>query len=233
MREMKRKTNRPTQRPDNMNVLKLAVMNGRRRSRGIVILKRVMDMMISVLMLVMGSPFFLLVSMLIKLTDGGPVFFRQTRVGVNGRMFQMLKFRSMVVDAEERKCELLEKNRYREGITFKLENDPRVTWIGRWLRKSSIDEMPQLWNVLKGEMSLVGPRPPLPCEVMQYGPRERKRLNVKPGLTCLWQVNGRSDLSFSHQVQLDIAYINNRSFRLDLEILMRTISAVLSGKGAY
>lgn len=196
-------------------------------------LKRVMDILISVLMLVMGFPFFLLVSLLIKLSDGGPVFFRQTRVGLSGRPFQMLKFRSMVVDAEEKRAALLEKNRNREGVTFKLENDPRVTWIGRWLRRSSVDEMPQLWNVIKGEMSLVGPRPPLPYEVLQYGPLERKRLKVKPGLTCLWQVNGRSDLSFSHQVLLDIAYINNRSFRLDVEILMRTIPVVLTGRGAY
>ena len=208
-------------------------MNEKRRSGETEMLKRIMDILISVVMLVVGSPFFLLVSGLIKLTDGGPVFFRQTRVGLNGRMFQMLKFRSMVVDAEERKCALLEKNKNREGITFKLENDPRVTWIGRWLRRSSVDEMPQLFNVIKGEMSLVGPRPPLPYEVLQYGPFERKRLKVKPGLTCLWQVNGRSDLSFSHQVQLDIAYINNRSFRLDLEILMRTIPVVLTGRGAY
>jgi lipopolysaccharide/colanic/teichoic acid biosynthesis glycosyltransferase len=196
-------------------------------------LKRLMDILISVLMLVIGSPFFLLVSGLIKLTDGGPVFFKQTRVGLNGKLFQMLKFRSMVIDAEKEKDALLEKYLKQGGITFKLENDPRVTWIGRWLRKSSVDEMPQLWNVIKGEMSLVGPRPPLPYEVLKYGPLERKRLGAKPGLTCLWQVNGRSDLSFSHQVLLDIAYINNRSFRLDVEILMRTIPVVLTGRGAY
>lgn len=208
-------------------------MNGRRRRIETKMLKRIMDILVSVLMLVMGFPFFLLVSGLIKLTDGGPVFFRQTRAGLNGRVFQMLKFRSMVVDAEKKRDALLESSRNRGCITFKLENDPRVTWIGRWLRRSSIDEMPQLWNVIKGEMSLVGPRPPLPYEVMQYSPLERKRLDVKPGLTCLWQVNGRSDLSFSHQALLDIAYINNRSFRLDVEILMRTIPVVLTGRGAY
>lgn len=208
-------------------------MNGNRRRMETKMLKRVMDILVSVLMLIMGAPLFLLVSGFIKLTDGGPVFFRQTRVGLNGRMFQILKFRSMVIDAEKKRGALLERNRNREGITFKLENDPRVTWIGRWLRRSSVDELPQLWNVIKGEMSLVGPRPPLPYEVLEYGPLERKRLRVKPGLTCLWQVNGRSDLSFSHQVMLDIAYINNRSFRLDVEILMRTIPVVLTGRGAY
>jgi lipopolysaccharide/colanic/teichoic acid biosynthesis glycosyltransferase len=184
-------------------------------------------------MLTSGGLFFLLIAALIKVTDGGPVFFRQTRVGEGGRRFRMLKFRSMVVDAEEKIHALTEKNRYPGNLTFKAIDDPRVTWIGRLLRKTSIDEMPQLWNVLKGEMSLVGPRPPLPCEVKKYGPLERKRLEVKPGLTCLWQIKGRSDLPFAHQVVLDIAYIKNRSLQLDLEIMMRTIPVVFTGRGAY
>lgn len=196
-------------------------------------LKRVMDIFISALMIILGSPFFFLVAGLIKATDGGPIFFRQTRVGQGGRKFQMLKFRSMVIDAENRKDALAKMNRHSGDITFKAVNDPRVTLIGRLVRKTSVDEIPQLWNVLKGDMSLVGPRPPLPHEVAQYGTMERKRLEVKPGLTCLWQVAGRSDLPFSHQVVLDIDYIRNRSIVLDIEILMRTIPAVLSGRGAY
>lgn len=196
-------------------------------------LKRVMDILISALMLLLGSPFFFLVAGLIKATDGGPIFFRQTRIGRGGRRFRMLKFRSMVIDAEKRKNVLAEMNLHSGDITFKAANDPRVTWIGRLLRKASIDEMPQLWNVLKGDMSMVGPRPPLSHEVVQYGPLERKRLEVKPGLTCLWQVAGRSDLSFSRQVVLDIDYIKNMNILLDIEILMRTIPAVLTGRGAY
>lgn len=196
-------------------------------------LKRVMDILIAALILLVGFPFFFLVAGLIKATDRGPVFFRQMRIGRGGRRFQMLKFRSMVVDAESRKDALTEMNRHSGDITFKAAKDPRVTWIGRLLRKTSIDEMPQLWNVLKGDMSLVGPRPPLPYEVAQYGLLEHKRLEVKPGLTCLWQVEGRSDLPFSHQVVLDILYIKNRSIILDIEILMRTIPVVITGKGAY
>jgi lipopolysaccharide/colanic/teichoic acid biosynthesis glycosyltransferase len=139
----------------------------------------------------------------------------------------------MVVDAETRKDMLAAMNHHSGDITFKVANDPRVTWVGRLLRKTSIDELPQLWNVLRGDMSMVGPRPPLPDEVLQYGALERRRLEVKPGLTCLWQIEGRSNLPFSHQVVLDIAYIKNRSLILDIEILMRTIPAVLSGRGAY
>jgi lipopolysaccharide/colanic/teichoic acid biosynthesis glycosyltransferase len=195
--------------------------------------KRLIDILFSAIILSAGLPFLVLIACFIKLTDGGPILFRQIRIGKGGRKFQMLKFRSMVVDAEDRKETLAEKHRDPENVTFKMKDDPRVTWIGRFLRKTSIDEMPQLWNVLRGEMSLVGPRPPLPGEVSKYGLLERKRLEVKPGLTCLWQIKGRSDLSFSHQVVLDIAYIRNRSLQLDFEILMRTIPVVLTGRGAY
>jgi exopolysaccharide biosynthesis polyprenyl glycosylphosphotransferase len=201
--------------------------------KGFKMSKRVIDVLVSMIMLITGLPLYLLIACLIKITDGGPVLFKQTRIGQDGRRFRMLKFRSMVVDAEARKDTIAEMNHHSGDVTFKITKDPRVTWIGRLLRKTSIDEMPQLWNVLKGDMSLVGPRPPLPHEVAKYGDMERRRLEVKPGLTCLWQVQGRSDLSFSHQVVLDIVYIKNRSTVLDVEILMRTIPAVLTGKGAY
>ncbi len=196
-------------------------------------LKRMMDILVSMIMLLTGLPFYMLIVCLIKMTDGGPVLFKQTRIGQGGRRFRMLKFRSMVVDAEKLKTALADKNQHADNITFKIKDDPRVTWIGRLLRKSSIDEVPQLWNVLRGDMSLVGPRPPLPSEVSTYSPYERRRLDVKPGLTCLWQIKGRSNLPFSQQVVLDIAYIRNRSVQLDILILMRTIPVVITGRGAY
>jgi len=196
-------------------------------------LKRIMDIIVSTTMLITGLPFCMLIACLIKMTDGGPVLFKQIRIGQGGRRFRMLKFRSMVVDAEKLKAILADKNQHVDNVTFKIKDDPRVTWIGRLLRKSSIDEVPQLWNVLRGDMSLVGPRPPLPCEVSTYSSYERKRLGVKPGLTCLWQIKGRSNLPFSQQVVLDIAYIRNRSVQLDIAILMRTIPVVITGRGAY
>jgi lipopolysaccharide/colanic/teichoic acid biosynthesis glycosyltransferase len=179
------------------------------------------------------SPLFLIVALCIKMTDGGPVFFRQKRVGLNGRVFDFYKFRSMVVDAERRKSELLKLNKHGNSITFKMCRDPRVTWVGRIMRKTSIDEMPQLWNVLIGEMTLVGPRPAVVSEVQRYTHRERRRLAVTPGLTCFWQVSGRADLDFQQQVDLDVLYIYERSLWLDLKLMLLTIPAVLSGKGAY
>ncbi len=196
--------------------------------------KRALDVVISATMLLCLTPLFLIVALCIKLTDGGPVFFAQKRVGIRGRIFEFVKFRSMVVNAEAKKEGLMQLNKHTGNtITFKMVRDPRVTWIGRLIRKTSIDELPQLWNVLKGEMTLVGPRPAVINEVKKYNLRERRRLNMAPGLTCIWQVSGRSDLDFRQQVELDIRYDRERSLWLDFKLLFLTIPAVLSGKGAY
>jgi lipopolysaccharide/colanic/teichoic acid biosynthesis glycosyltransferase len=195
--------------------------------------KRSVDILISATLLILLIPLFLIVGLLIKLTDGGPVFFRQSRVGIRGKEFFFNKFRSMIVNAEAMKQEILKLNKHRNSITFKMIRDPRITWIGRILRKTSIDELPQLWNVLLGEMTLVGPRPAVPSEVARYNSHERRRLNTVPGLTCIWQVSGRADLDFRQQVDLDLKYIRERSFWLDVKLLLLTIPAVLSGKGAY
>jgi exopolysaccharide biosynthesis polyprenyl glycosylphosphotransferase len=193
--------------------------------------KRVLDLALSSVMLVMLSPLMLLVALLIKLTSPGPVFFVQERMGLNKRRFNLLKFRSMVVDAEQRKHELAALNE-QDGPVFKIRNDPRVTSVGRWIRKTSIDELPQLINVLKGEMSLVGPRPPLMSEVDQYDWLYRRRLSIKPGLTCLWQISGRNNIPFTQWMELDRQYIDNWSIWLDLLILLKTIPVVLLRKGA-
>src|SRR5262249_43892643 len=158
------------------------------------------DVVVSASMLLLLSPLFILIALLIKLTDGGPVFFRQKRVGQNGVAFDFVKFRSMVGNAEALKADLLNHNKHASSITFKMCRDPRVTWIGRILRKTSLDELPQLWNVLKGEMTLVGPRPAVVAEVQKYSQHERRRLKCTPGLTCIWQVSGRADLDFQQQV---------------------------------
>lgn len=197
------------------------------------LLKRVFDVVASAAFLVVFSPLFLLIATLVKLEDGGPVFFRQTRVGKFGREFQMWKFRSMCLDAETKMKELLALNQHSEGVTFKIKNDPRITKIGKWLRKFSLDELPQFFNVLIGDMSLVGPRPPVPREVTKYSIADRRRLLVTPGITCFWQIGGRSEIDFSGQVQLDVRYIESQSFWLDLKILFKTVPAVLNGKGAY
>jgi lipopolysaccharide/colanic/teichoic acid biosynthesis glycosyltransferase len=178
------------------------------------------------------TPLFLLITGLIKLEDGGPVLFVQTRVGKFGREFKMYKFRSMCLNAEDRLNELLAKNQHREGVTFKFKDDPRITRVGRWLRKLSFDELPQFYNVLIGNMSLVGPRPPVPREVAKYSLIHRKRLAIKPGITCFWQIRGRSNIDFSGQFLLDVTYIETQSFWTDLKILFQTIPAVISGKGA-
>jgi exopolysaccharide biosynthesis polyprenyl glycosylphosphotransferase len=194
--------------------------------------KRMLDLAVSLLMLVLLSPLFLLIAILVKLEDGGPIFFAQTRVGQFGRVFKMYKIRSMCLDAEQRLGELLDKNHHKEGVTFKIKDDPRITRVGKWLRKFSFDELPQLWNVFIGDMSLVGPRPPVPREVAMYSPVHRRRLAIKPGITCIWQISGRAEIDFSGQVQLDVDYIEHQSFWMDVNILARTIPAVLSGKGA-
>ena len=197
-------------------------------------LKRIIDIVGAVTGLLLLSPVFALVAICIKATDGGAVLFWQSRVGKWGREFPFPKFRSMVLDAEALKEKLLASNDHGgTGVTFKMKHDPRVTWIGRLIRRASIDELPQLWCVLKGEMSLVGPRPPVPREVALYTLADRRRLDVIPGLTCIWQVSGRGEIPFDQQVQLDVDYIESRSFWMDLKLLAKTIPAVLLGKGAY
>jgi lipopolysaccharide/colanic/teichoic acid biosynthesis glycosyltransferase len=194
--------------------------------------KRTFDIVASAMFLTVFSPLYLLIAMLIRLEDGAPAIFVQTRVGRFGREFRMYKFRSMCPDAEARLREVLAKNHHKEGVTFKIKNDPRLTRIGKWLRKLSLDELPQVWNVLKGDMSLVGPRPPVPREVALYSLADRRRLAAKPGITCLWQIGGRSEIDFSGQVKLDVQYIETASFSDDLVILWKTVPAVIGGKGA-
>lgn len=195
--------------------------------------KRVIDIAVSFTLLCALLPFFLLIALLIKLTDRGPVLFWQTRVGRWGHEFQFPKFRSMVPNAEQLLISLLSQNQHKTGVTFKLRRDPRVTWIGRIIRRASIDELPQLWCVLRGQMTLVGPRPAVPREVALYSVAERARLAVTPGLTCIWQISGRGDIPFARQVEMDLEYINNQSLWLDLKIMIRTVPAVLTGRGAY
>jgi lipopolysaccharide/colanic/teichoic acid biosynthesis glycosyltransferase len=225
--------------------------------------KRLIDILAGLSALVLLSPLFLVVALLIKLTDRGPVLFWQNRVGRWGREFPFPKFRSMVVNAEEIKKRMEElmklpkeelarltetltdldpktrriltamKNDHSDSITFKMKNDPRVTWIGKYIRKLSIDELPQLWCVLKGDMSLVGPRPPVPREVAKYTLADRRRLDIKPGLTCIWQVSGRGEIPFGQQVEMDVDYIQSQSVWLDIKLLLKTIPAVLTGRGAF
>ncbi len=196
-------------------------------------IKRSLDVLIALVVLLLASPLLVLVAVIIKATDGGPVLFWQTRIGKWGKPFAFPKFRSMVVNAEALVTQLAAANDHGTGVTFKMKRDPRVTWIGRIIRKTSIDELPQLWCVLKGEMSLVGPRPALPREVERYTFNDRRRLEATPGLTCTWQVSGRSDIAFPEQVQMDAAYIEQQSLREDLRLLIKTIPAVISGRGAY
>jgi len=201
-------------------------------AHGTDVTKRALDIIVSSLCLALATPLLLLIAVLIKLEDGGPIFFSQTRIGREGREFKMFKIRSMCLGAEKRLEDLLGKNKHRESVTFKIKDDPRITRVGKWLRKFSFDELPQLYNVLIGDMSLVGPRPPLPREVAKYSPADRRRLAIKPGITCTWQISGRANIDFSGQVQLDVDYIERQNFWTDLLILTRTIPAVLSGKGA-
>ena len=195
-------------------------------------IKRGFDVALSALLLVLGLPVVGLIALAIKASSSGRVFFSQTRCGLNGRSFTLYKFRTMVEDAEARRHGLQHLNEM-NGPVFKLRSDPRVTWLGKFLRKFSLDELPQLWNVLRGDMSLVGPRPPIPEEVAQYKRWQRRRLAMKPGLTCLWQISGRNQIQdFDHWMQLDLEYIDSWSPLLDLKILLKTIPVVLSGRGA-
>ncbi|MFD0368106.1 sugar transferase [Streptomyces sp. NPDC059071] len=194
--------------------------------------KRLLDLALGLLALVLLSPVFLVAACLIKLTSPGPVLYPQERIGRDGEPFLMFKLRSMRLGAESQRSAYLHLNES-TGPLFKIRRDPRVTPVGRVLRRWSIDELPQLLNVIHGEMSLVGPRPPLPEECEHYGPRERQRLLVKPGITCVWQVSGRSDIPFAEQVRMDLDYIATWDLRSDIRLLARTVPAVLGRRGAY
>lgn len=195
--------------------------------------KRIFDIIASFLGLILLSPLFLIVAIAIKMEDPrGPVFYTQTRLGKRQEPFEMYKFRSMVVNAEKLKKKLLQKNEI-NGAMFKMKDDPRITKVGKFIRKHSIDELPQLLNVLTGDMSLVGPRPPLPAEVERYSIHDKQRLTVKPGCTGLWQINGRNDVGFEEMVRLDLEYINRRTMIYDIYILIKTVGIFLFPNGAY
>ena len=195
--------------------------------------KRALDITVSASLLTLLLPFFILIALLIRIESKGAVLFCQSRAGRNNQPFCMWKFRSMYQDAEQRLAQVQSENEMQDGVLFKMKRDPRVTVIGKFIRKASIDELPQLWNVLKGDMSLVGPRPALISEVKQYSQHDRNRLMVKPGITCIWQVTGRSNIPFEQQVELDIDYIYQQSVSADIWLLIKTIPAVLFARGAY
>ena len=195
--------------------------------------KRVMDIAASLFGMVLLSPVFLAIAAAVKLSSPGPVIFSQIRVGRYGRHFKFYKFRSMRQDAEAQKDKLVDKNESADGVIFKMKEDPRITKVGKFLRRTSLDELPQLWNVFIGDMSLVGPRPPVPSEVEKYTLEDRKRLDVIPGITCLWQIKGRSEIPFHEQVQLDKEYILTPGVWKDFVILLKTIPAIIGGRGAY
>lgn len=195
------------------------------------LVKRVTESAAAVLGLVVLAPVLLIIAAVVRWTSPGPVLFRQQRCGLNGRTFTLYKFRTMVEDAEQRKAELAHLNV--KKTNFKIPNDPRLTPVGKWMRKLSLDELPQFWNVVRGEMALVGPRPPVPEEVANYERWQRRRLRMRPGLTCLWALNGRDELDFDEVMRLDLEYIDRWSLSLDWSILLRTIPAVLLGRGAH
>ncbi|MEP6345586.1 MAG: sugar transferase, partial [Parasphingorhabdus sp.] len=194
--------------------------------------KRTLDLAIALLALVLLGPLAAAICLLITMEDRGSPFFRQTRIGTNGKPFKIWKFRSMYRDAEARKGQLSDQNE-RDSICFKMKKDPRVTRVGKLIRRLSLDELPQILNILSGEMSVVGPRPALPNEVLSYAEKERGRLCGKPGLTCTWQVSGRADIPFNKQVDMDLDYLTNRSMMKDLKLITQTVPAVISGRGAY
>jgi lipopolysaccharide/colanic/teichoic acid biosynthesis glycosyltransferase len=195
--------------------------------------KRLLDIIGGMLLLICSFPVMLLIAIAIKLDDGGPVLHFQRRVGRHGCIFRFPKFRSMRLDAEKLRSQLMEQNHHGDSLTFKMRRDPRVTRVGRVIRRFSLDELPQLICVLFGHMSLVGPRPALPAEVEHYSVAHRRRLDVLPGLTCIWQVSGRADVPFEGQVKLDVEYIESQSLPLDLRLILITIPAMLTGRGAY
>jgi len=208
----------------------LLTFSGAPADEALLLVKRTIDITLASVALIVLSPLFLLAALMIKLTSPGPVIFRQVRCGLNGRTFTCYKFRSMVQDAEDRLHEVRHLNQ--KAIAMKIRNDPRLTRVGKWLRKLSIDELPQLFNVLKGDMSLVGPRPAIPTEVAQYQHWQRRRLRMRPGLTCLWALRGRDRVDFESWMRLDLEYIDNWSLGLDARIILLTIPQVVSGRGA-
>jgi lipopolysaccharide/colanic/teichoic acid biosynthesis glycosyltransferase len=204
------------------------------KTRSLHALKRALDVTLVLAALLLLAPLFAVVAIAIRLQDGGPVLFWQRRVGRDGREFAFPKFRSMCVDAEALRQKIASANQHgADGVTFKMKRDPRITPLGRLIRRTSVDELPQLWCVLKGEMSLVGPRPPLPKEAARYSLDDRARLSVTPGLTCIWQVSGRSEIPFPEQVRMDVRYIREQSLATDVKLLLATVPAVIRGKGAY
>ena len=194
-------------------------------------IKRLIDIICSFVGILVLSPLFIIIAIIIKFTSKGPVFFSQKRVGRNGKEFDMYKFRSMVVNAEELKEKLAAQNEM-SGPMFKMKDDPRVTKVGKFIRKTSIDELPQLWNILKGDMSLVGPRPSLPKEVAQFDEWMYKRLEVKPGLTCYWQVSGRNNIDFEDWMKLDIRYVQERNLWVDIKLIFKTVFVLFGDKNA-
>lgn len=222
----------PNQQIVKMGDLTVLSGNGQAEALGDIIAKRALDIAGGLVGLLLTGIFTLIIGPMILIESPGPIFFSQTRVGKNGRRFKIYKFRSMYADAEERKKELMEKNKM-SGLMFKMDDDPRITKVGKFIRKTSIDEFPQFWNVLKGDMSLVGTRPPTEDEFKQYKARYKKRLTMKPGITGLWQVSGRSSITdFEDVVKLDVQYIENWSFGMDLRILLQTVLVVLKHDGA-
>jgi exopolysaccharide biosynthesis polyprenyl glycosylphosphotransferase len=216
---------------DRLGDLPLLTFSSTPENQYLLFLKRLVDVVMAVALLAIASPLLILAAILVRVTSTGPVVFRQLRCGLNGRKFWLYKFRSMYEDADLQQHEVAHLNEM-DGPVFKVKDDPRVTPVGRLLRKTSLDETPQLFNILKGDMSFVGPRPPLPQEVAQYEKWQRRRLRMKPGLTCLWALEGRSHLNFARWMNLDMEYIDHWSLALDFKILLRTIPRVLSGRGA-
>lgn len=202
-------------------------------TQSVVAFKRAFDLLAVAPALLLLSPLFLLMALAIKLEDRGPVLYWQKRVGLNGRVFAFPKFRSMRTDSDALRQQIENQNQHGDSLTFKMKNDPRITRVGKLLRRTSMDELPQLLCVLKGDMTLVGPRPPMVSEVDRYTLSDRRRLSVTPGLTCIWQVSGRSDIPFPKQAAMDVDYIRERSIALDLRLLFATVPAVLFGRGAY
>lgn len=194
--------------------------------------KRIFDLIVGIGVLILLLPIFPIIAIMIKMDSPGPVFFKQKRVGKDGKIFDFYKFRSMRREAESEKERLRQLNEY-DGPTFKIKADPRITNVGQFLRRSSFDEIPQIFNVIKGDMSIVGPRPQIPSEVAQYQPWHRRRLEVIPGITCYWQISGRNQIGFDEWMRLDLEYLRTRSMRTDMTILMKTIPAVIARKGAY
>jgi exopolysaccharide biosynthesis polyprenyl glycosylphosphotransferase len=212
--------------------LELLSLSSTPESELLLFFKRVFDVALATCSLVILAPLMAGVAAAIRISSPGPVLFKQTRCGLGGRRFTLYKFRSMINNAEQLKAELHQLNEL-NGPVFKLRDDPRITAVGRWLRRFSIDELPQLWNIVRGDMSFVGPRPAIPAEVEQYETWQRRRLRMRPGLTCIWVLEGRNHLEFNRWIQLDLAYIDTWSLWLDAKIFLRTIPIVLSGRGAY